>query len=300
MTKREELIHKIVEKYEAMGENPDTYLEGLLHQQPIQYWDYIQVESLLSLQKPVTNFKDEVVFIGYHQVTELILKLMIHEIKQLVFEEVSEEVFADKLRRLSRYTDMLVTSFSVMKDGMSYEDYNTFRMSLAPASGFQSAQFRLLEIYCTPLQNLINKKGKDRLPDHPTIDDLFEHIYWRDAGYNRETGKSTQTLSVFENKYLEEFKRLAKKVEAKTLSEKFQQIEHPSEKLMKPMRNFDFDYNVKWPLTHLATASKYLDRKGKTKEATGGSDWKKYLHPKHQQRKFFPELWNEISILDWK
>lgn len=300
MSKREELINKIVEKYEALGENPDTYLEGLLHQSPIEYWDYIQVESLLSLQKPVTNFEDEVVFIGYHQITELTLKLMIHEIKQLVFNDIDEATFSDKLGRLTRYTDLLITSFSVMKNGMSYEDYNTFRMSLAPASGFQSAQFRFLEIYCTPILNLVNEKGKERLSSKPSLDELFKNIYWRDAGYNRKTGESNQTLSVFEKKYLKEFKALAKEVEGKTLNEQLMRIEQPSEKLIKSVKDFDYNYNVKWPLTHLATASKYLNSKGENKAATGGSEWQKYLHPKYQQRKFFPQLWHDNSILNWK
>ncbi|MGM0636516.1 MAG: tryptophan 2,3-dioxygenase family protein, partial [Bacteroidota bacterium] len=54
------------------------------------------------------------------------------------------------------------------------------------------------------------------------------------------------------------------------------------------------------PLTHLKTAQEYLDKKGETKAATGGSEWKKYLHPKHQQRCFFPEIWHDVSLLDWE
>lgn len=65
------------------------------------------------------------------------------------------------MSRLNRYTTMLINSFDVMKDGMDYDDYNTFRTTLAPASGFQSAQFRLIEIYCTRIKNLINQEGKN-------------------------------------------------------------------------------------------------------------------------------------------
>jgi len=52
-------------------------------------------------------------------------------------------------------------------------------------------------------------------------------------------------------------------------------------------------------MVHLKTAAKYLQKKGKTKEATGGSDWKKYLNPKYHQRSFFPDLWKEDDILNW-
>ena len=72
------IIHQIEEKYKNLGENPETYLKGLLQAKPINYWDYVEVDTLLSLQKPRTNFKDEEIFIMYHQVTELFLKLMIH------------------------------------------------------------------------------------------------------------------------------------------------------------------------------------------------------------------------------
>lgn len=72
-----------------LGENPETYLKGLLHAKPINYWDYIELDTLLSLQKSRTKFKDEEIFIMYHQVTELFLKMMLHEIKQLVFENLN-------------------------------------------------------------------------------------------------------------------------------------------------------------------------------------------------------------------
>ena len=295
-----ELIKSIEEKYKALGENPDTYFKGLLQTKPITYWDYIQVDTLLSLQKTRTDFKDEAIFVMYHQVTELTLKMMIHEIQQLSEgENLSEEIWIDKLERLKRYTRMLITSFDIMKAGMSYDDYNTFRSALTPASGFQSASFRYLELYCTRLENLINKNGEARLPLHPTTDDYFEHIYWKDAGLDRQTGKMTLTLKLFIEKYEADFKALAEKVEGKTLEERIAQMENPSEKLKKKLKQFDHFYNVAWPLVHLDTAQHYLNSRGENKTATGGSEWKKYLHPKYQQRKFFPELWTEEEISNW-
>ncbi|MFD0932947.1 tryptophan 2,3-dioxygenase family protein [Psychroflexus salinarum] len=296
-----ELLKQLEDKFKALGENPDNYLKGLLYSKPVNYWDYIEVDTLLSLQKPKTHFEDETVFIVYHQITELTLKLMIHEIKQLIkikdFD--SERVFIEKIRRLIRYTDMLITSFEVMTEGLDYEDYNKFRMSLTPASGFQSAQFRYLELMSTPVLNLVNEEGHKRLSDEPSVDEVFENIYWRDAGYNRESGKTSHTLMAFEKKYLQSFKDLTAKVKGNTLWEQFQKFESPSDNLIFRMKDFDHQYNVKWPKIHLKTASKYLEKKGETKEGTGSSPWKKYLHPKHQQRSFFPELWKDLEILDW-
>ncbi|MCZ8284406.1 MAG: tryptophan 2,3-dioxygenase family protein, partial [Bacteroidia bacterium] len=291
------IIHQIEEKYKKLGENPETYLKGLLQAKPINYWDYVEVDTLLSLQKPRTNFKDEEIFIMYHQVTELFLKLMIHEIKQIVYtDSITETFLITKMSRLNRYTTMLINSFDVMKDGMDYDDYNTFRTTLAPASGFQSAQFRLIEIYCTRIENLINQEGKKRISGQPSIEEYFEHIYWKDAGLNRKTGEKTLTLRQFEEKYLDRFISLAKKVKGKTIEEQILKIENPSNELTQILREFDCLYNIKWPQVHLNTAKQYLDKKGENQAATGGSEWKKYLHPQFQQRKFFPELWTEYEI----
>ena len=215
------IIEAIEEKYKNLGENPETYFKGLLQAKPINYWDYVEVDTLLSLQKPRTNFKDEEVFIMYHQVTELLLKLMIHEIKQIVYNDAITETFLiTKVSRLNRYTRMMINSFDVMSGGMDYDDYNVFRATLAPASGFQSAQFRLVELYCTRIGNLVNEEGKKRLPATPSIEEYFEHIYWKDAGLNRKTGEKTLTLRQFEEKYLDRFIALANKTKGKTLENK--------------------------------------------------------------------------------
>lgn len=291
---------KIEQKYEELGENPETYLQGLLHAKPISYWDYVEVDTLLSLQKPRTHFKDETIFIMYHQVTELMLKMMRHEIEQIVEEKkITEAFLMTKIKRLNRYTSMLITSFDIMKDGMDYDDYNTFRTTLTPASGFQSAQFRYIELYCTRLQNLVNNEGRKRISARPTVEECFEHLYWKDAGLNRKTGEKTLTLKEFEKRYLESLIALAKKMQGNTVEDKIVQLTNPSDKLKEKLREFDRLYNVEWPMVHLKTAAHYLNSKGENKAATGGSEWKKYLHPKYQQRKFFPTLWTEKEKRDW-
>lgn len=297
---RKELIEAIVDKYEKMGENPDTYLSGLLQAKPINYWDYIQVDTLLSLQKPRTDYKDEEIFVMYHQVVELMLKLVLHEVKQISEnKEWTEDFLINKISRINRYTSILVSSFDVMRDGMDYDDYNTFRATLAPASGFQSAQFRIIEIYFTKLTNLVNSRGQERLSENPSVEEYFENIYWRDAGINYKTGKRSLTLSLFEEKYLAEFIELAYKMKGNTIEERINRLENPSEALLAKLKEMDKLYNVEWPLVHLNTAQHYLDKKGENKAATGGSEWKKYLHPKYQQRKFFPDLWSAEELKTW-
>ena len=129
--------------------------------------------------------------------------------------------------------------------------------------------------------------------------DYFKLIYWRAAGYDPKTEKKSLTLTLFEDKYLKEFLHLAEDMKGKTLFDKYLQMES-DEELNTLLKDFDHAYNVKWPFTHLNTAKAYLDKKGENKDATGGSEWKKYLHPKHQGRLFFPSLWQETSILEHK
>jgi tryptophan 2,3-dioxygenase len=69
--------------------------------------------------------------------------------------------------------------------------------------------------------------------------------------------------------------------------------------LRAALREFDELYNIKWPLVHLNTAKFYLDSRNENQAATGGSEWKKYLHPKFQQRKFFPDCWTEDEKSAW-
>lgn len=295
-----DLINDIRDKYKDLGENPDTYLNGLLYAKPLNYWDYIQRDALLNLQHPRTDFEDEEIFIIYHQITELILKLIMNEVKQIHKQEtLTAEFLLVKIKRINRYTAMLVNSFDIMGKGMDYDDYNKFRLTLAPASGFQAVSFRYLEFYITGIENLVNERGKARLPENPVLEDYFRNLYWKDAGYDHKTGNKTLTLRQFEEKYAEELLSLAKKMQGQTLDLKIAGMGELSPELKRELRLFDQLYNIHWPLVHINTARTYLDAKGENKAATGGSEWKKYLHPAFQRRKFFPQLWSAEELENW-
>jgi tryptophan 2,3-dioxygenase len=141
--------------------------------------------------------------------------------------------------------------------------------------------------------------GQKRLPNNPTTEEYFEHVYWKDAGYNRKTGKKTLTLRQFEEKYQDDLITLANRVDGKTLAQKAAKMKCPSDELIEKLKTFDRLYNIDWPIVHLETAQHYLDQKGESKAATGGSEWKKYLHPKYQQRRFFPSIWSEEEMNTW-
>jgi tryptophan 2,3-dioxygenase len=296
-------VKKIEEKYAALHQDAGLFLKGFLYQRPLTYWDYVEVDTLLTLQKPRTNYPDEPIFIMYHQVTELLLKLIVHELEQIVYaEENNADFFTVKLERVNRYAGILTQSFSVMREGMDYDQYNEFRLALAPASGFQSAQFRVIEIMCTRLHNLLNHRVKGSIPSDASIDTLFGELYWLDAGYDRKTGRKTQLMQLFEEKYLDSFKRLAAKMRDQHVLSRYHSMLNAGAdvtRLKHALRNFDHTYNVIWPLAHLKTAEYYLNSRGEGKAATGGSEWQKYLHPSFQRRIFFPELWTEEEWKNW-
>ncbi|WP_223549758.1 tryptophan 2,3-dioxygenase family protein [Aestuariivivens sp. NBU2969] len=297
------LTHQLEEKYNSIGQDVETHVEGLLHSKPMTYWDYIQTDVLLNLQVTRTSLPDEKVFIMYHQVTELLFKMILSEIEQVAkHPSLTAEVFADKIMRVSRYFDVLTSSFSIMKDGMDVAQYNKFRTTLTPASGFQSAQYRKIEFASTELINLIDKRFRETIDRNSSYENAFEHLYWQAAGKDYETGKKSYTLTIFEERYKDEFIRFTQFYNKNNLWTKFKGLpaEVKADKaLIKAMRHYDYTVNVKWVMAHYNTANHYLNIGGKTAEATGGSEWVKYMHPKYQKRIFFPELWTKKELEDW-
>ena len=80
--------------------------------------------------------------------------------------------------------------------------------------------------------------------------------------------------------------------------QKFKQLPEKDQKnpdLIRAMRHFDHTVNITWVMGHLNAARKYIG----DGDATGGSDWKKYMHPKYQRRIFFPELWSHEELENW-
>jgi tryptophan 2,3-dioxygenase len=296
---QQNIITRIEEKYKAIDQNPDTHLEGLVWANPITYWDYILPEALTSLQIQRTTQPDEMVFIMYHQVNELLFKMILWEINQVSdAAEVTADFFTEKLRRISRYFDMLSSSFTIMGDGMEREQYMKFRNTLTPASGFQSAQYRLIEFASTELINLIDYRFRATIDRNTPYEHAHEHLYWQAAGKDFKTGKKNTLLTLFEKKYKASFLIEMEKYNTTNLWTKFKQlpidVQHNTE-LIKAMRHYDYTINVTWVMAHYHAAGKYLGEAA----ATGGSDWRKYMLPKYQRRIFFPELWSKEELENW-
>ena len=135
---------------------------------PANYWDYIQVEQLLALQRGTADSEaelsdDEVRFIVVHQVDELWFKVVLRELQAardlFARPKVPEDALAFAVNSLERVTicfDLASQHFRLMET-MRTQDYLCFRDKLNPASGFQSAQMREIEI-------LLGLPDQDRIP----------------------------------------------------------------------------------------------------------------------------------------
>jgi tryptophan 2,3-dioxygenase len=298
----EERLARLQEKYEAMGQDMNSYLDGLLYADFITYWDYIHLDTLLSLQSPKTPFPDEEIFIMYHQITELYFKLALHECKQITAAgPLTADFFTARLKRINNYFEALTQSFGIMVDGMEKEQFLKFRMSLLPASGFQSGQYRMIEIYATDFINLVAQAKRNELRNAP-IEAQFDELYWKSGATELSTGKKTLTLKQFEKKYSKTFIELGKA----NISHNFNALYHQlgnkgssTTELKTELRQLDINVNVNWPLVHYKSAVRYLNREPDEIKATGGTNWQKYLPPRFQKRIFYPELWDGEEVENW-
>ncbi len=314
----EERIHLLEDKYAQMGQDLAGYLDGLLLSNYLTYWDYTQVETLLTLQNPKTDYPDEVIFIMYHQITELYFKLSMHEFEQIANngkiispsgkdegwkEKLDAVFFVERVNRINRYFEALTKSFEIMIDGMEKEQFLKYRMALLPTSGFQSAQYRMIEICSTDFINLVDKDVRQNYTGkNAGIEELFNHIYWNKGATELATGKKTLTLKQFEKKYAKKFIELAKEYQSKNLYQKYLSLspeERRNLRVINALKQLDVNVNINWPLVHYKSAVRYLQQNTGDISATGGTNWQKYLPPRFQKRVFYPELWTAEELEDW-
>ncbi len=296
-------LNALREKIGASGTDIASYLEGINHSKLTTYWDYIHLDTLLSLQNPKTDQPDEIIFIAYHQITELYFKLVLSELQQICEKtEFDEKNFISKLSRINRYFDQLVSSFEIMTKGMEREQFLKFRLSILPASGFQSAQFRMIELYCTDLYNLVDKDLRGSLEGDHIVEELFEHIYWRRGATEVVSGEKTITMKQFEEKYYDNLLTLCLDLQNKNLNritEEFVPKAKRKEEMVTLLRQLDTNININWGLAHFKSAVKHLQHKHDVIASTGGTNWQHYLPPRFQKKIFFPSLWTNEQLENW-
>ena len=185
--------------------------------------------------------------------------MILWEIEQVAYHKaLTTKFFSERLMRISRYFDLLTNSFDIMTQGMEVDQYLKFRNSLAPASGFQSAQYRKIEFASTELINLIDARFRQTIDRNTSYEHALDHLYWQAAGKDHETGKKTYLLTAFEKQYRDEFAAFTKEYNTINLAAKFKSLpkqDQADPELIKAMRHYDSTVNITWVM---ATDSKKI------------------------------------------
>ena len=112
----------------------------------MSYGDYLQIDTILSAQKPLSPAHDEMLFIVQHQTSELWMKLMLHELQAAVRHLAADDLppAFKMLARVSKIMEQLVHAWDVLAT-MTPPEYSAMRPYLGQSSGFQSFQYRCIE-----------------------------------------------------------------------------------------------------------------------------------------------------------
>lgn len=284
-------IEEAVKKLEARyGKRAADYIECIALRKELTYDDYIHTDSLLSLQYPLTDYHDELTFIIYHQQTELWFRLTLHEIRKGIDSLLKADV-ADAIERVVRANRIMrfcTQSFDILIDGFSTDEFMEFRKAFGSSSGFQSAQFRVIEVLA----------GLERVD----FDGKGDTFYWERAARSIETDEPTLTLLMFKQQHLSWLNRLyddrnphsLRLAFDKLLKEKQLSYEdlftsktpQPIIDLALELAKFDQTI-VDWKRSHLRAAAKHL---AKAPHGTGETNWAEYLSRSIKEEHYFPEI----------
>mgnify|MGYP001795522935 CR=1 FL=1 len=190
-----------------------------------------------------------------------------------------------------------------MANGLDKVQFLKFRYALFPASGFQSFQYRKIEMCATDAINLVNRKWLPYIKNTEEMEELYERTYWKRGAVENDTGGKSVTLTDFERKYDTKLLQHLKDYQGRNLYQMYQNhIEGTAaeEEARKVLREFDQAANIRWQLAHYKVAMKHLTSKKKTTvKSSGGTNWRKYLNPRFQMISFFPKLWSSSEMEQW-
>jgi len=286
-------IEEAVKKLEARyGKRAADYIECITLRKELTYDDYIHTDSLLSLQYPLTDYHDEITFIIYHQQTELWFRLTLHEIRKGIDSLLkSPSDIADSIERVTRANRIMrfcTQSFDILIDGFSTDEFMEFRKAFGSSSGFQSAQFRVIEVLA----------GLERVD----FDGKGDTFYWERAARSIETDEPTLTLLMFKQQHLAWLNRVyddrnphsLRLAFGKLLKEKqftYEDLFTPKapqeiNDLALELANLDQTI-VDWKRSHLRAAAKHL---AKAPHGTGETNWAEYLSRSIKEEHYFPEV----------
>ena len=252
------------------------------------YGSYLELDRILSSQKPVSKHHDEMLFIVIHQVTELWMKLSLHELGGVLHQIQSGELDPafKMLSRVARIQGQLILSWDVLST-MTPLDYASFRDELQQSSGFQSYQYRTLEF-------TLGNKNRELIEVHrgdPAIYQQLKETLERPSVYDetlrmlarrgfeipsshveRDWAEPYEPHPEVEAAWLKVYRDVKTHWDLYELAEKFVDLEHKFQQ---------------WRFAHMKTVERIIGGK----RGTGGTSGVSYLQ-KVLNLKFFPELWS--------
>ncbi|MFZ0369073.1 MAG: tryptophan 2,3-dioxygenase [Halobacillus sp.] len=271
-------------------ENEKVYTD---FKERMTYGEYLHLDELLSAQKRLSSHHDEMLFIIIHQVSELWMKLILHELTESI-HAIQKGELASALKMLARVSNIqvqIIHAWDVLST-LTPAEYIEFRDKLGQASGFQSYQYRMVEFalgYKTPHVLKIYQKSPDlheeliRAYESPGIYDAAIQKL-AEAGLDissdvlhRDYTKLYEKDPTVEKAWMKVYKDVNQYWDLYQLAEKLVDIE---------------DRLQQWRFRHMKTVERIIGHK----TGTGGSSGVGYLK-KVLDHRFFPELWDVRTSL---
>jgi tryptophan 2,3-dioxygenase len=257
------------------------------------YGDYLHLDTLLASQKRLSGHHDEMLFIIIHQVSELWMKLILHELRTSITSIEAGELSPafKKLSRVSKIQSQIIHAWDVLST-LTPSEYIQFRDDLGQASGFQSYQYRMIEFalgYKTPHVLKIYQKDPELLShlqeayQSPSLYDVSIRALSK-AGFSIDEEVLNRD---FKTPYQENDSVLEAWTEVYRNTDKYWDLYELAEKLIDLE-----DWLQQWRFRHMKTVERIIGHK----KGTGGSSGVSYLK-KVLDHQFFPELWNVRTTL---
>lgn len=273
--------------------NPATEGAQMSFRERMSYTDYLQLDPILSAQKPLSTAHDEMLFIIQHQTSELWMKLALHEMTSALaaIRRDDPQPAFKMLTRVARIFEQLNSAWDVLRT-MTPSEYTEFRDALGQSSGFQSYQYRAIE-FMAGNRNLAMLGPHQHRPDlmqhleqilsEPSIYDAAIQLLARngfDIGadahrtdWRTKREENEAVLQAWRTIYAE--------------PGKYWVLYELAEKLV------DFeDYFRRWRFNHVTTVERVIG----FKRGTGGTSGTHYLK-KMLEVELFPELWRVRTVL---
>lgn len=259
----------------------------------MSYGDYLQIDTLLNAQKPLTQKHDEMLFIIQHQTSELWMRLAVHELtaaRQALRARRLPNAFK-MLARVARIFEQLNSAWDVLRT-MTPSEYTQFREQLGQSSGFQSHQYRQIE-YILGNRNVAMLRPHAH---HPEILQLLESELAQPSLYDEALRLVAEAGITLPTEVLERNLRETHQANEAVMQAWKVVYQHPEQywtlyELAEKLVDFE-DYFRRWRFNHVTTVERIIG----FKRGTGGTGGVSYLR-RMLEVELFPELWHVRTIL---